>query len=169
MRSMSLCRALLVFASSLAVAWNVCAGQEKLWPSIEQRTTLSKEGEVVLLQEWKAAKASGLLIRREELLRKVSSVSEGYSSIYFKFNNPALIEMMAEFYRVEYGNWQKYEFKGPEELKPHETASCVQEVRSEREYDESEMEYTNWVNYLALSTYSPEIVDVVMSYYCDRP
>lgn len=169
MRPMCLHKALFLSVSLVCIGWRVSGDEGRLWPPFAERETLSRKDEAALLAEWKAAKASGLLARREELLDKVSCLSEGHRGPYFRFRNPALVDMMAEYYRIEYGYWKRYESGWPEQKKPYEAASCPFEVASRGEGDESEMEYTSWVNYVALSTYSPAIIDIAVSYYCDRP
>lgn len=168
MRSLCLRAVVFLFVSAMAANWSVCGDERPLWPPLGERPSLSKEEEAVLIQEWKAAKESNLIARREEVLGKVTSISDGYRRVYFKFKNPALIDMMAEIYRVEYGYWQGFRLKGPEDLKPYEAASCIYGVIKRGEPDEAEMEYTNLVNFLALSTYAPSIIDIVLSEYCDR-
>lgn len=169
-RSVSLCRGVLLFVSLMATACSICAAAERVWPLLDERTSLSSEDEAALLDEWKVAKESGLLARREEVLRRVSSEPEYFRSRYCRFNNSAVLDMVAELYRIEYDHWKQWTAReGPIERKPYEEASCAQEVELRSEDDEFELYYTDWVNGVALSTLSLEIIDIAVSGFCILP
>ncbi len=139
-----------------------------LWPPLEARTTIPANDEAQLLARWKAAEDSGLLAERRAILRDVTGRVDGYRASCFRFNNPALIDMMEALYRTEYECWKAYLHQQPEAWKTRESAHCEQEIRKGK-YDETSMEYRDAVNTIALSTFSPAILDIALSDFCCLP
>jgi hypothetical protein len=144
---------------------------QPLWPSIENRVTTTREEEDKFRSLWQKAKDQGDLLTRRELWKSLSETRPGFQYSSVKYNNSGIIRIITEMYRYEYNCWKKYNGFIADKLIPAEIAACEEEVefKPKSEYDEGRQDNRDWINAVALSTLSSDIMDIVLSPFCGLP